>query len=78
MLTRLHHTNCVQCGKPYGSPEFVYHAGRIEKGPAYWSDRGLLCSQVCAAEHHASRAEAGNPMHEPAENPLERIGARRG
>ena len=78
MLNRLHHTSCVECGKPYGAPEFGYHAGRAEKGPAYWSNRGLLCSPACANEHFKRRAAAGDPMGEPAENPLERMGMRRG
>ncbi len=77
MLSRLHHTNCVECGKPYGDPAFGYHAGRIENGPAYWSDRGLLCSHECAVEHFKRRREAGDPMREPAPNPLEQMKAGR-
>ncbi|HEV2558384.1 MAG TPA: hypothetical protein VGU45_07145 [Microvirga sp.] len=72
MLNRLHHTNCIQCGKPYGSPDFTYQAGRIENGPAYWSDRGLLCSAACGQAHTRQRLAAGDPMRDPAENPLER------
>jgi hypothetical protein len=77
MLSRLHHTNCVECGKPYGDPAFTYHAGRIEGGPAYWSDRGLLCSHACAIDHFKRRREAGDPMREPAPNPLEQMVAGR-
>ena len=77
MLTRLHHTSCVECGKPYGDPAFTYEAGRIENGAAYWSDRGLLCSPPCAIEHFKRRRTAGDPMRDPAPNPLEQMAARR-
>ena len=77
MLTRLHHTSCVECGKPYGDPAFTYEAGRIENGAAYWSDRGLLCSHPCAIEHFKRRRTAGDPMRDPAPDPLEQMAARR-
>ena len=77
MLTRPHHTRCVECGKPYGDPAFAYEAGRIEKGAAYWSDRGLLCSHPCAIEHFKRRRTAGDPMRDPAPDPLEQMAARR-
>jgi hypothetical protein len=72
MLTRPHHTHCVECGKPFGDPTFTYEAGRIENGAAYWSDRGLLCSHACAIEHFQRRRAAGDPMRDPAPNPQER------
>ena len=77
MLNRLHHTNCVECGTPYGTPEFGYHYGRMERGPAYWSDRGLLCSHSCATEHFKRRLKAGERIPEPAPNPLDASGVAR-
>ncbi len=77
MLTRPHQAKCVECGKAYGRPDFEYHYNRIENGPAYWSDRGLLCSHACAIEHFKRRRAAGDPMREPAASPLERTAARR-
>ncbi|HEY8381819.1 MAG TPA: hypothetical protein VIL09_06690 [Microvirga sp.] len=72
MLNRLHDSNCIVCGKAYGDPQFGYQYGRIENGPAYWSDRGLLCSIECSMEHRKQRLAAGDPMRDPAPNPLER------
>lgn len=63
---------CVECGKPYGHAEFTHHSGRPENGPAYWSDRGLLCSHACSTAHFVRREKEGDPMKEPAPNPLER------
>jgi len=77
VLKRLHHTHCVECGKPYGKPDFGYQSGRIERGPAYWSERGLLCSHVCATAHFKRRDAAGEPMREPAPNPLDASGRSR-
>ena len=70
MLKRTQPRTCLECGLAYGHPDFVYHAGRIESGPAYWSDRGLLCSQACSVAHF-DRREEGDPMMEPAPNPFE-------
>ena len=72
MLQRPQARACVECGRPYGHPDFGYHAGRIENGPAYWSDRGLLCSEACSTAHFERRVKEGNPMREPAPNPLDR------
>jgi hypothetical protein len=33
----------------------VAHAGIREHGPAYWSDRGILCSVGCAHKHFRKR-----------------------
>lgn len=63
---------CVVCGRPLADPAFAMHGGRPANGPAYWSDRGLLCSLACALAHERQRREAGEPMTEPAENPLDR------
>ncbi len=44
MLARPETRRCIECGLAYGTDAFGYHEGRIENGPAYWSDRGILCS----------------------------------
>lgn len=72
MLNRLNSRACVECGLPYGHTDFAYHAGKIENGPSYWSDRGLLCSVTCSTAHYERREKEGDPMREPAPNPLER------
>jgi len=71
MLKRLPPRTCVECGLPYGHADFGYHAGAIESGPAYWSDRGLLCSHVCSMAHFERREKEGDPMAEPAPDPFE-------
>jgi len=71
MLKKTQPRACIECGLPYGHPDFGYHYGRIENGPAYWSDRGLLCSHACSTAHFERRVKEGDPMKEPAPNPLE-------
>lgn len=71
MLKKAQARTCIECGLPYGHPDFTYHAGRTESGPAYWSERGLLCSHACSMAHFEKRVKAGDPMTEPAPNPLE-------
>jgi len=71
MLKRTQARTCIECGLPYGHSDFVYHAGRTESGPAYWSERGLLCSHACSTAHFERRLKEGDPMKEPAPNPLE-------
>jgi hypothetical protein len=71
MLKRTQARTCIECGLPYDHPDFVHHAGRVENGPAYWSERGLLCSHACSTAHFEKRVKAGDPMTEPAPNPLE-------
>ncbi len=72
MLNRPQPRTCVECGLPFGHPDFAYHAGRIENGPAYWSDEGLLCSHGCSTAHFDRREKEGRPMIAPAPNPFER------
>jgi hypothetical protein len=55
MLARTPKAVCLECGLPWTSPAFVAHAGIREHGPAYWSDRGILCSVDCAHEHFRKR-----------------------
>ncbi len=71
MLARPEKYRCVECGTLYGTDKFSYYEGIIENGPAYWSDRGLLCSARCSLAHHKKRMEEGTVPHEPAPNPLE-------
>jgi hypothetical protein len=71
MLKRTRDRTCIECGLPYGHSDFTYHAGRVESGPAYWSERGLLCSHACSTAHFEKRVAQGDPMTEPAPNPLE-------
>lgn len=67
MLDRVgNQRGCIVCGRPFGDPAFVYDEGE----PAYWSDRGLICSIACGQVHERQRREAGEPMTEPADNPL--------
>jgi hypothetical protein len=71
MLTKTQPRVCIECGLPYGHASFSYHYGQIGNGPAYWSDRGLLCSHACSMAHFERREKEGDPMREPAPNPLE-------
>jgi hypothetical protein len=71
MLKKTRDRTCIECGLPYGHTDFTYHAGRVESGPAYWSERGLLCSHACATAHFEKRVAQGDPMTEPTANPLE-------
>jgi len=71
MLQRTQPRTCIECGLAYGHSDFSYHYGRIENGPSYWSDRGLLCSHACSTAHFERRSREGDPMKEPSPNPLE-------
>lgn len=71
MLARPEKYRCVECGLPYGADTFDYYHGRIEEGPAYWSDAGLLCSPACSLSHYARRAADGTMPQAPAPNPFE-------
>jgi hypothetical protein len=73
MLSRTPRLACIECNLPIGAPGFIFHAGKRSEGPAYWSDRGILCSSACALTHARRRAADGTSMHEPAPEPeLER------
>ena len=71
MLARPERHRCVECGLAYGEPAFDLHYGRLENGPAYWSDRGVLCSPECSLAHHRRRKAEGPLPDEPAPNPFE-------
>jgi hypothetical protein len=70
MLNRPQKRTCVECGLAYGHPDFTYHAGQVQDGPAYWSDQGLLCSHTCSVAHFVRREKDGTPMTEPAPDPF--------
>ena len=71
MLARPEKYRCIECGLPYGAEEFALYEGRAENGPAYWCDRGLLCSPECSMTHHLKRRAEGTLPTEQAPNPLE-------
>ncbi len=71
MLKKTQPRGCIECGLPLGQAGFAHYAGRSENGPAYWSDRGFLCSHMCSVAHFERRVKEGEPMREPAHNPLE-------
>lgn len=62
---------CIECGLPYRAPGFSYYHGDIDNGPAYWSDRGLLCSPRCSLAHHRRRESEGTLPQLPAPDPFE-------
>jgi hypothetical protein len=72
MLARTEKYRCIECGLAYGEPSFWLHYGRIENGPAYWTDRGVLCSPQCSLAHHRKRAAEGTLPLAPPSNPFER------
>lgn len=72
MLARPEKYKCIECGLPFGAAGFALHYGRLENGPAYWCDRGVLCSPKCSLAHYRKRAADGTLPTEPAPDPLER------
>ncbi|TWG89631.1 hypothetical protein L598_000800000950 [Mesorhizobium sp. J18] len=71
MLARPEKHICIECGKTFGRPDFAYYHGDIAQGPAYWSDRGILCSAHCSIEHYKKRAAEGTAPQYPAPDPFE-------
>ncbi len=71
MLARTEKYRCIECGLPYAADGFSLHYGRIENGPAYWSDRGLLCSPQCSLAHYRKRAAEGTLPKQPAPDPMD-------
>lgn len=71
MLTRPEKNRCIECGKLLGAADFAYHEGRIENGPAYWCDRGILCSIECSLAHHRTRMADGSLPSRPAQDPFD-------
>jgi hypothetical protein len=71
MLARPETYRCIECGLPYQAAGFQYYHGELEKGPAYWTDRGLLCSAQCSLAHYTKRKAEGTLPQEPAPDPFE-------
>ncbi|MCV0395409.1 MAG: hypothetical protein K5872_08255 [Rhizobiaceae bacterium] len=70
MLARPETIRCIECGVPFGSPLFHYWHGNIADGPAYWCDRGVLCSPNCSLAHHGKRLSEGTAPTTPAPDPM--------
>jgi hypothetical protein len=60
---------CVECSKVYDAPDYCHHGGNPAAGPAYWSDKGALCSPKCSLDHFLKRQATGDPMTKPAPMP---------
>ena len=73
MLARPERHRCIECGLPFGAAGFHLHYGRLEEGPAYWCDRGVLCSPQCSMAHHRKRAAEGSLPDKPAPDPFDDI-----
>ncbi|WP_137934046.1 hypothetical protein [Mesorhizobium comanense] len=71
MLARPDAYRCIECGLPYRAAGFSYYHGDVANGPAYWSDRGILCSPRCSLAHHRKRTAEGTLQQEPAPDPFE-------
>ncbi|MEW9807474.1 hypothetical protein ABUE31_15890 [Mesorhizobium sp. ZMM04-5] len=70
MLSRPETRRCIECGRPYGSIGFWSHEGIVSNGPAYWSDRGILCSPACSLVHFRLREAEGTFPQAPAPDPF--------
>lgn len=73
MLARPETKRCVECGTPYEAASFHYWYGMAERGPAYFSDRGILCSPQCSLTHFRRRESEGALPSQPAIDPFELI-----
>ena len=71
MLARPETRRCIECGLPFSTLGFWYHHGNPENGPAYWTDRGILCSPKCSLTHFRRREAEGTLPTEPAPDPFE-------
>lgn len=71
MLARPEKFQCIECGKALDTPGFAYHQGRMENGPAYWCDRGILCSIQCSLAHYRKRMAEGTLPEQPAPDPFD-------
>lgn len=70
MLARTETRRCIECGLPYGAIGFACYYGDIDQGPAYWSDRGILCSPKCSMAHFRRREVEGSLAAAPASDPF--------
>jgi len=66
MLARPETLRCIECGLASGDARFAFHQGRTENGPAYWCDRGVLCSPRCSVAHYHRRSAEGTLPDDPA------------
>lgn len=71
MLARPGKFACIECGLPFGSEGFAYYHGEFSRGPAYYTDRGVLCSVACSLAHHEKRRAAGTLPAAPPRNPMD-------
>lgn len=71
MLARPGHFACIECGLPFDSDAFAYYHGDKGRGPAYYTDRGVLCSARCSLGHHRKRLAAGTLPAAPPRNPMD-------
>ena len=72
MLARPEKFRCVECGLPYDAEGFHRHG--TEDGPAYWCDRGVLCSPQCSLAHFRRREAEGTLPTSPAADPFDVFG----
>jgi hypothetical protein len=70
MLARPETRRCIECSLPYGATGFWCYHGDIDNGPAYWSDRGILCSPKCSLAHFRKREAEGSLPDRPAPDPF--------
>jgi hypothetical protein len=70
MLARPETYRCIECGLAFGAEGFACYYGDIAQGPAYYTDRGVLCSVACSLAHHRKRAADGTLPSAPARNPM--------
>ncbi len=66
MLARPGTLRCIECGLAETAPGFAYHGGNLDHGPAYWCDRGVLCSLKCSVAHSLRREQEGTRSDDPA------------
>lgn len=66
MLARPETLRCIECGLAETAQAFAFHGGNPDHGPAYWCDRGVLCSLKCSLEHSLRRAQEGTSPNDPA------------
>lgn len=71
MLTKASEFTCIVCGRGPDHPDYAWGNGRSSDGPAYWSERGAMCSAACALSHGLKRAADGDAMSEPADPPFQ-------